>query len=278
MPTNDRFTTLLNALNDAQKEPVLHGDGPVLVLAGAGSGKTRVLTNRIAYLLHKGAATPESILAVTFTNKAAGEMKERLERIVGHSFAHCWIGTFHSLGARILRREAELVDLQRSFNIIDDDDRSSVIKLILKEKNISTDKLAPKMVAYKINNAKSAFINAKEYNEYQKESDIERLIAEIYLRYEEMLRQNNAVDFDDLLMLPVLLFQNHPETLAFYQNKFTHLLVDEYQDTNRAQYLLLKLLAQKHRRHLPGAGLAGAGGKPHLHFLRGGSWSAGKRP
>lgn len=247
MPTNDRFTTLLNALNDAQKEPVLHGDGPVLVLAGAGSGKTRVLTNRIAYLLHKGAATPESILAVTFTNKAAGEMKERLERIVGHSFANCWIGTFHSLGARILRREAELVDLQRSFNIYDDDDRSSVIKLILKEKNISTDKLAPKMVAYKINNAKSAFINAKEYNEYQKESDIERLIAEIYLRYEEMLRQNNAVDFDDLLMLPVLLFQNHPETLAFYQNKFTHLLVDEYQDTNRAQYLLLKLLAQKHR-------------------------------
>lgn len=247
MPTNDRFSTLLSALNEAQREPVIHGDGPILVLAGAGSGKTRVLTNRIAYLLHKKVAVPESVLAVTFTNKAAGEMKERLERIIGYSFAHCWIGTFHSMGARILRREAGSAGLQSTFNIYDEDDRGNVIKMILNEQNISTDKIHPKVAAHKISNAKSAFLTAKEYSDFHKESDIERLIAEIYIRYEQMLRQNNAVDFDDLLMLPVLLFQKHPDILQFYQNKFTHLLVDEYQDTNRAQYLLLQLLAKNHR-------------------------------
>ncbi|MFQ5630495.1 MAG: ATP-dependent helicase, partial [bacterium] len=247
MGKNEGFASLLNALNQAQQKPVLEGDGPVLVLAGAGSGKTRVLTNRIAYLLHKKQATPESILAVTFTNKAAKEMRERLERIIGYNLVHCWIGTFHSLGARILRREAQFTGLQSSFNIYDEDDRLKCMKLILDEKNIATEKIQPKLAAYKISNAKNAFLTAPDYKNFHKETEFERYIAEIYVRYQEMMRQNNAVDFDDLLMLPVLLFQDHAEILTFYQNKFSHLLVDEYQDTNRAQYLLLQLLAGKHK-------------------------------
>jgi DNA helicase-2/ATP-dependent DNA helicase PcrA len=247
MQRNEGFSKLLNALNPAQRKPVLEGDGPVLVLAGAGSGKTRVLTNRIAYVLHKGKATPESILAVTFTNKAAQEMRERLERIIGFNLSHCWIGTFHSLGARILRREASNTGLQSSFNIYDEEDRLNCIKLILKEKNIAIEKIQPKLVVYTIRNSKNAFLTASDYKNFHPENEIERQIADIYVRYQEMLHEYNAVDFDDLLMLPVLLFQDHPEILTFYQNKFTHLLVDEYQDTNRTQYLLLQLLAGKHK-------------------------------
>lgn len=248
MRGSEAFESLLSSLNPDQKEAVLGGDGPVLVLAGAGSGKTRVLTNRIAYLLQKGLATPNSILAVTFTNKAAREMSERLERVLGYPLTGAWIGTFHSIGARVLRREGMHIGLSRNFNIYDEEDRLRCLTLVFDELNISREKIPAKLAAHRISNAKNAFLVAGEYSKtIQQDNENERLLAEVYRHYEHMLRTNNAVDFDDLLMLPVLLFQKKPEILAAYQNRFTHLLVDEYQDTNRAQNLFLQYLAARHK-------------------------------
>ena len=220
--------------------------GPVLVLAGAGSGKTRVLIHRIAYLLANGLTSPDAIMAVTFTNKAAGEMKERLERLGGIDVSGSWIGTFHSLGARFLRREAAHLGMNANFNIYDTADTVSCIKMVLTELNISTDVVQPKVAAYKISNAKNAFLTPSGF-EQTVETRIDQVVAQIYHRYQAVLRENNALDFDDLLMKPVLLFQKTPAVLSYYQEKFEYTLVDEYQDTNRAQYLLLKLLAAKHR-------------------------------
>lgn len=242
---SNQINHLLASLNPAQKEAVLNGDGPVLVLAGAGSGKTRVLTHRVAYLLAAKIASPDAIMAVTFTNKAANEMRERLERIANVALAGGWIGTFHSLGARILRRESVHLGMASNFNIYDADDQLSCIKLIMEEKNFSTEQLPPRAIAHAISNAKNAFVGPEAFAQMA-DSEFERCAADVFLRYTTMLRENNAVDFDDLLMLPVVLFQQKRNILDYYQSKFEYLLVDEYQDTNRAQYLLLKMLAKKH--------------------------------
>ncbi len=237
---------LLAGLNDEQRQAVQSGDGPVLVLAGAGSGKTRVLIHRIAYLIANGRATPDSILAVTFTNKAAGEMKERLERLGHLQMDHCWIGTFHSIGARILRREAAHLQMNANFNIYDQEDSLNCIKLVMQEMNVPTDTYPPKLMAYFISQAKSAFVSPEDL-ERMAENDAQLQAARIYPRYLRLLQENNAVDFDDLLRLPVILFQQSPAILEYYQQKFSHILVDEYQDTNRTQYHLLRLLAAQHR-------------------------------
>ncbi|RMD98797.1 MAG: ATP-dependent DNA helicase PcrA, partial [Calditrichaeota bacterium] len=228
---------LLSVLNEEQRKAVVHGDGPVLVLAGAGSGKTRVLIHRIAYLIARGRATPDSIMAVTFTNKAATEMRDRLEKLGGMPLNNCWISTFHSLGARILRREAALLGLESSFNIYDQDDALNCIKLLMEENSAAVKEFPPKAVAYTISNAKNAFIDPQRLD-MMANNDLEKYAAIIYQKYEKMLRENNALDFDDLLRLPVILFENHPPVLDYYQQKFEYILVDEYQDTNRSQYYL----------------------------------------
>ena len=246
MNGDNELQSLLATLNDEQRQAVKCTDGPVLVLAGAGSGKTRVLTSRIAYLISKGLATPSSVMAVTFTNKAAAEMVERLGQMVAWNSRQSWIGTFHSIGSRILRYEANHLGLKKTFNIYDTSDQLNCIKLIIKEKGINSERVSPKLVAWKISNAKNAFLTPREYlNEANSNDD--RQAAEVYGAYEAMLRSNNAVDFDDLLMLPVTLFQNKPEVLKTWQDRFSHLLVDEYQDTNKAQYLLLQMLAAQHK-------------------------------
>ncbi len=244
MHANEQLDALLASLNKEQRQAVEDGDGPVLVLAGAGSGKTRVLINRIAFLLSKGLATPNSFMAVTFTNKAAGEMRERLGSASSQDFRFSWIGTFHSLGARILRRDGHYLELDRSFNIYDTDDKAKCIELIFAEQKIDKKFVEPKYVSYRIGNAKNAFVFPEEFKaSVQNERD--DATAFIYEKYQEMLLQNNAVDFDDLLMLPVVLFKQFPEALEKYQSQLQHILVDEFQDTNRAQYMLLQLLAAK---------------------------------
>ncbi len=221
-------------------------DGPTLVLAGAGSGKTRVLTHRIAWIIAQGKCSAAEILAVTFTNKAAGEMRERLEKLGIPDVASGWIGTFHGLGARILRREAEHVGLQRSFVIYDADDQKQAMKLLIDQVYGDTEKIKPAPVLATISKAKNAFLSPQDFAR-NASTDFEHIVAELYENYLAFMLENNAVDFDDLLMLPVVLFKTQPTVLDFYKKKFRYILVDEYQDTNRAQYHLLKMLAADHR-------------------------------
>ena len=234
---------LLNGLNDKQKEAVLHIDGPCLVIAGAGSGKTRVLTTRKANLIENGIPS-YNILAITFTNKAAKEMKERLERIVPDNNA--FVGTFHSLGVRIIRENAPLLGLDRTFSIVDSDDVVSIIKKIMKDKGLDPKMTSPAYIRNKISNIKNEMLSsndiAKFYNTPQ-----DKAAEQVYYEYIEVLKKNNAVDFDDLLRLPVELFINHPEVLESYQDRFKYILIDEYQDTNEVQYKLSKLLAKKYK-------------------------------
>ena len=234
---------LLSGLNDKQKEAVLHVDGPCLVIAGAGSGKTRVLTTRIANLIENGIPS-YNILAITFTNKAAKEMKERLEKIVPDNNA--FVGTFHSLGVRIIRENAPLLGLDRTFSIVDSDDVVSIIKKIMKEKGLDPKLTSPAYIRNKISNIKNEMLSsndiAKFYNTPQ-----DKVAEQVYYEYIEVLKKNNAVDFDDLLRLPVQLFIEHPEVLESYQDRFKYILIDEYQDTNEVQYKLSKLLAKKYK-------------------------------
>ncbi len=234
---------LLSGLNDKQKEAVLHVDGPCLVIAGAGSGKTRVLTTRIANLIENGIPS-YNILAITFTNKAAKEMKERLEKIVPDNNA--FVGTFHSLGVRIIRENAPLLGLDRTFSIVDSDDVVSIIKKIMKDKGLDPKLSSPAYIRNKISNIKNEMLSsndiAKFYNTPQ-----DKVAEQVYYEYIEVLKKNNAVDFDDLLRLPVQLFIEHPEVLESYQDRFKYILIDEYQDTNEVQYKLSKLLAKKYK-------------------------------
>ncbi|MDI6736532.1 MAG: 3'-5' exonuclease [bacterium] len=227
---------ILKELNPQQKEAVLHTDGPLLVLAGAGSGKTRVITYRIAYLLHQG-ILPENILGVTFTNKAADEMKKRVETI-NNSFSRqrLWISTFHSACVRILRAHLK----NPNFTIYDADDQNSLIKECLKELNVS---LQPKAVLTTISRAKENLITAGEYTPT---NFFEQRIKPLYELYQSKLDENNGLDFDDILMKTILLWQEYPQILELYQNRFKYLLVDEYQDTNYVQYLFTRMLAQRH--------------------------------
>lgn len=234
---------LLNGLNEKQKEAVLHIDGPCLVIAGAGSGKTRVLTTRIANLIENGIPS-YNILAITFTNKATKEMRDRLSNIVPNNNA--FVGTFHSLGVRIIRENAPLLGLDRNFSIIDSDDVISLIKKIMKDKGLDPKLTSPSYIRNKISNIKNEMLSnediVKFYNTPQ-----DKVAEVVYYEYIDILKKNNSVDFDDLLRLPVILFQEHPEVLESYQDRFKYILIDEYQDTNEVQYKLSKLLAKKYK-------------------------------
>ena len=233
-------------LNPEQRQSVETTEGPLLVLAGAGTGKTRVLISRLAHLLTSQLAWPSQILAVTFTNKAALEMKERLEGMIGQNTRGLWLGTFHSIGARLLRRHAPLVGLQESFTILDTDDQLRVIKQILELEGLDTKKQTAKQYAYFINLWKDRGLTPEKVSPDMASGMVAERSIEIYQQYQDRLKVVNAVDFGDLLLHMLTIFQSHPDVLDQYQNQFRYILVDEYQDTNVAQYLLLRLLAQSH--------------------------------
>ena len=233
----------LDKLNDKQKEAVLHMEGPCLVIAGAGSGKTKVLTTRIANLIDSG-VNDYNILAITFTNKAAREMKERLDVLVPNNNA--FVGTFHSFGVRVIRENYEALGLQKTFTILDSDDVTSVIKKIMKDKDIDTKECAPAYIRNRISFIKNENLSIAEIEKFFN-TPPEKIAYEVYKEYIKILKINNSVDFDDLLLLPVKLFQTNPDILEKYQNRFKYILIDEYQDTNEVQYRLTKLLAKKYQ-------------------------------
>jgi DNA helicase-2/ATP-dependent DNA helicase PcrA len=238
---------LLKGLNKQQKEAVLHTEGPLLILAGAGSGKTRVLTHRIAYLIREKNVPPAGILAITFTNKAANEMKERIGKLLGELSENMWIGTFHSICVKILRRDIEKIGLNRNFVIFDQADQQTVVKSCLKELNLNEKNFPPRSMLEIIGRAKDELIEPERYSRMYA-SDFRMVkIASIYSLYQKKLRQNNALDFDDIILFTIKLFMENPPVLEFYQRKFRYVLVDEYQDTNTAQYNLVSLLAHSHR-------------------------------
>jgi len=232
-----------HALNPAQQQAVDHVHGPILVLAGAGSGKTRVLTTRIAHLIDRHGVPPDRIFAVTFTNKAAGEMKHRIARLLDRDPSGLWIGTFHSLSARLLRREAELLGFGRQFTIYDEDDRLSLIKRLMDQRGHSTKLFPPRAVQSLISAAKNRMTPPSELAAGVSQFDrLAQVAADVYAAMGPALKAANAMDFDDLLLHPLTLFREHPDRLRAYQAKFTFVLVDEFQDTNRAQYELIRLL------------------------------------
>ena len=233
----------LTILNEKQQEAVLHKEGPCLVIAGAGSGKTKVLTTRIANLIESGVPSYQ-ILAITFTNKAAKEMKERIASLT--SFNDAFVGTFHSFGMRIIRENVEALNMKRNFTILDSDDVISLIKRILKEKGYEPKVVSPYFVRSKISFIKNEMLTTYEIEKYFND-DLEKIAYEVYLEYNNILQKNNSVDFDDLLRLPVLLFERRPDILEIYQNRYRYILIDEYQDTNEVQYKMVKLLAKKRR-------------------------------
>ena len=233
---------LAPALNPAQREAVEHVEGPLLVLAGAGSGKTRVLTMRIAALIDRHGVPPERIFAVTFTNKAAGEMKERIGRLLNRNPSGLWIGTFHSLAARLLRREAELLGFSHRFTIYDEDDRLSLIRRLMEQRGHSTKLFPPRAIQSVISAAKNRMVPPSQLAAGATFDRIVQVAADVYAALGPALKAANAMDFDDLLLHPLTLFREHPDRLRAYQTRFSFLLVDEFQDTNRAQYQLIRLL------------------------------------
>ncbi|MHB9130704.1 MAG: DNA helicase PcrA [Armatimonadota bacterium] len=237
---------ILANLNPPQLEAVTHGDGPLLIFAGAGSGKTRVLTHRIAYLIREHGVLPEQVLAVTFTNKAANGMKERIGRLVGRGVRWMWVGTFHAICARILRTDGEAVGVPNNFLIFDTDDQLTVIKDCYAEFNIDTQQLKPNTVLNRISNAKNELITPNDYatTAYTPQ---EKVIGRIYERYQRKLEENSGLDFDDLIMKTVELFQKHSDILKTYQERFRYVFVDEYQDINKAQYSFVSLIAERYR-------------------------------
>ncbi|HBF39668.1 MAG TPA: DNA helicase PcrA [Firmicutes bacterium] len=236
---------ILANLNEPQREAVCHTEGPLLILAGAGSGKTRVLTHRIAYLISKG-VQPWQILAVTFTNKAAGEMKERVEGLIGPAARTMWVSTFHSACVRILRQDIGELGIEKNFVVFDTQDQLIIIKNILKEMNLSDKTYHPKALLSSISSAKNELIGVDEY-QHQAADHFARITADVYKQYQKKLRSNNGLDFDDLIMLTVRLFNEVPAVLEKYQERFRYIMVDEYQDTNHAQYILINLLASKYQ-------------------------------
>ena len=238
--------TLIDGLNDRQREAVLHAGSPLLIVAGAGSGKTRVLTHRIAHLLATGRATPGQILAITFTNKAAAEMRERIQALIGPRAQHMWISTFHSFCVRVLRREAKALGLKSTFTIYDSADSQRLLTLIIKELNLDTKKFAPKAVGHRISALKNELVSAEEYSAAAANNPWEKTIAQIYTVYTQRLRAANSLDFDDLIGKTVFLLKKFPEIANYYRRKFRHILVDEYQDTNHAQYALVRELVGAH--------------------------------
>lgn len=232
----------LESLNKKQKEAVIHEKGPMLVLAGAGSGKTKVLTSRIAYLIEKG-ISPQNILAITFTNKAAKEMQERVAKLINYGARNIQISTFHSLGLKIIKENYEFLGYQKNFIILDSDDTLTVVKKLMKELNMNPKYYNAKEIRNKISSAKNELISTKDFSKIEFDSKI----ITLYKKYCEKLKKGNSVDFDDLLILPIQLFKTSKSILESYQERYKYILIDEYQDTNQAQYIFSKLLARKYR-------------------------------
>ena len=239
--------SIYDTLNPMQKEAVLHTEGPLLILAGAGSGKTRVLTHRVAYLIDEKQVNPWNILAITFTNKAAGEMRERVDQLVGFGAESIWVSTFHSTCVRILRRHIEYLGYTTNFSIYDSDDQKTLMKQVFKAMDVDTKQFKERSVLGTISSAKDKLIGPEEFLLNAGQDFRQRRIGEIYKEYQKRLRKNNALDFDDLIVKTVELFQNNSEILNYYQERFKYIMVDEYQDTNLAQFKLISLLASKYR-------------------------------
>ncbi len=243
---NQSIHPLLKGLNNRQQEAVRHTDGPLLVMAGAGSGKTRVLTHRIAYLLDEKGVSPRNILAITFTNKAAREMKDRVTNLIGPEADQMWVSTFHSMCVRILRRDADKIGINRNFTIFDTADQLTVIKNVLKERNIDPKKYQPRSFLAEISSAKNKLQTPDQYQKVAGDY-FQKMVADVYQDYQTTLLRNHSMDFDDLIMQTALLFKRAPEVLEYYQRRFQYIHVDEYQDTNYAQYDLVKKLAEKYQ-------------------------------
>ena len=239
--------SIYDTLNEEQREAVFHTEGPLLILAGAGSGKTRVLTHRIAYLIEEKGINPWNILAITFTNKAAGEMRERVDDIVGFGSESIWVSTFHSTCVRILRRHIDRLGYDNNFTIYDSDDQKTLMKDVCKLLQIDTKTYRERTILSAISSAKDEMITPEEYELNAYGDFSKKKIAEAYKEYERQLKANNALDFDDLLVKTVQLFQTQPEILEYYQDRFRYIMVDEYQDTNTVQFKLISLLAAKYK-------------------------------
>ena len=256
--SSDQSDPLLSGLNPQQAAAVIHSGTPLLVVAGAGSGKTRVLTRRIAYLMARRNIRPFEILAITFTNKAAGEMKERVSELVGPIAKSMWVSTFHSACVRILRIEAHRLGYSNNFTIYDSADSQKLIALVCKDLNLDPKRYPPRQFASTISNAKNELLGPADYlnstsNQY------EQICADVYSLYQKRLGQANAMDFDDLIMKTVEVIQRFPEVKARLRSRFRHILVDEYQDTNHAQYMLVKELVGKDEEGIPAAELCVVG-------------------
>lgn len=236
----------LENLNKEQKKAVLYNEGPLLILAGAGSGKTKVLTTKIAYLIKEKNISPYEILAITFTNKAAKEMKERVENLIGEEARFIQISTFHSFGLKLLRENCKTLGYDSNFVIMDSDDSLVIVKKIMKDLNYDIKQFSPKAVKNKISSCKNELMTPNNYEKYVA-GDFDQIILDVYRKYEEKLKSSNAVDFDDLLLLPIKLFRKHKDILEMYQNRYKYILIDEYQDTNEAQYILSKMISAKYK-------------------------------
>ena len=241
------MSDILQGLNDKQKEAVLTTEGPLLVLAGAGSGKTTVLTKRVAHIIESGLAKPWQILAITFTNKAAAEMKERIAALIPEASDDMWVRTFHSCCVRILRRDISHIGYKSEFTIYDSNDQKKVVKECLKNCGLNEDNFPVKSVLARISDCKNKDISTREFEASSENNYRDRQYARLYSEYEKVLRTNNALDFDDLILKTVELFKTCPDVLSYYQNKFKYILVDEYQDTNSCQYKLVEMLSATHR-------------------------------
>ena len=237
----------LGSLNNKQKEAVLYNDGPLLIIAGAGAGKTKTLTTKIAYLIEEENVHPYNILAITFTNKAAKEMKDRIHLLIGDEAKKIQVSTFHSFGLKLLRENYDQLGYDANFVIMDSDDSLTVVKKILKDMNLDPKIYNPRAIRNKISSCKNEMMSPEAYEKFAV-SDYEKIVQEVYKKYETKLQRNNSVDFDDLLLLPIELFKKNSNTLNKYQDLYKYLLIDEYQDTNEAQYILTKLLCAKNRK------------------------------
>ena len=236
----------IDDLNKEQQEAVLQTDGPILILAGAGSGKTRVLTTKIAYLIEDIGISPYNVLAITFTNKAAKEMSDRLYHMIGEVSKKVQVSTFHSFGLKILRENCEALGYKSNFVIMDSEDTLTVIKKILKGLDLDPKQYNPSAIRNKISGCKNELMSPNEYEKYAI-SEFEEVVLKVYRKYQETLFKNNSIDFDDLLILPIKLFREFPSVLQKYQERFQYILIDEYQDTNEAQYILTKMISAKYK-------------------------------
>ena len=237
----------LEELNERQREAVLYNDGPLLIIAGAGAGKTKTLTTKIAYLIEKENVAPENILAITFTNKAAKEMKDRLFKTIGQTAKYLEVSTFHSFGLKLLRENYDALGYDKNFVIMDSDDSLTLVKKIIKDIGYDPKIYNPRAIRNKISSCKNEMTTPEAYERYAA-SDFEKVVQEVYAKYEKKLQRNNSVDFDDLLLLPIELFKKNPDILNKYQDLYQYILIDEYQDTNEAQYILTKMLSAKNRK------------------------------